>query len=562
VADLAVTRAIVLNAAARTHPGRVRLNNEDLPVLDAARGIFGVIDGVGGQAGGEVAAATARDVILQRLARPVGTPAERVREAIAIANNEIYRRAAGSAELAGMGCVITLAVVADGRLTIGHVGDTRLYKISAGGFRKVTPDHSPVGEREDAGELPEPEAMRHPRRHEVFRDVGTVYRDKDEQEFVDVIEEPLEADVAIVVCSDGLSDMLPGATIAHIARQHAGSPERVVEALVAAANDAGGRDNVTVVYAEMPLFAERLGRTPAPRPVTSEAAGLSPAPAPAGVESATAAGPGPLRRATRAILASRAMWFTLGTVAGVIGALSLTAYVATTQVRSAQTIVVAADGTAPFTTISAALASGRPGDVVRVEPGVYRERVELRDGPDLAARVPGTVTILHTGEPRSPALSLSGALNIRVTGIRIDAPTPADVAIAVSAQSAALELVEVAGQFRRAIDLSPASSVTLRGGRIAISGTLVTLSDDAHATFVNSVLVHTGTPGGAAVSTSPQAHLVLRGNVFAGFSADVIDGVSQARRAELLAGNLVVPAERPPAAGRGAARPRASGGGQ
>ena len=73
-----------------------------------------------------------------------------------------------------MGCVITLAIVADGRLTIGHVGDTRLYKIRPDGIRKLTRDHSPVGEREDAGELPEPEAMRHPRRHEVFRDVGTV----------------------------------------------------------------------------------------------------------------------------------------------------------------------------------------------------------------------------------------------------------------------------------------------------------------------------------------------------------------------------------------------------
>ena len=66
-------------------------------MLDAARGIFGVIDGVGGQAAGEVAAAMARDVILQRLARPLGTPAERVREAIAIANNEIFRRAASRA---------------------------------------------------------------------------------------------------------------------------------------------------------------------------------------------------------------------------------------------------------------------------------------------------------------------------------------------------------------------------------------------------------------------------------------------------------------------------------
>lgn len=559
MADLALTRGVVLNAAARTHPGRVRLNNEDLAVLDAARGIFGVIDGVGGQAGGEVAAATARDVILQRLARPVGTPAERVREAIAIANNEIYRRAAGSAELAGMGCVITLAVVTDGRLTIGHVGDTRLYKIRADDIRKLTPDHSPVGEREDAGELPEPEAMRHPRRHEVFRDVGTIYRDKDEQEFVDVIEAPLEPDEALLVCSDGLSDMLPGATIAHIARQHAGNPERVVEALVAAANDAGGRDNVTVVYAEMPLFAERLGRAPAARAAQTEMNHVPSAAEPAGADTTAATRPGRLRPAARAIVASRAMWFTLGTVAGVIGALSLTAYVATKQVRGPQTIVVATDGSAPFTTIGAAVASGRPGDVVRVEPGVYREHVVLHDGPDLSARVPGSVTILHAGDPAVAALSLSGP-NVRVTGIRIDSEGPADAAIRINAPSATLDLVEIAGQFRRAIDLSPASALTLRGGRIAIPGTLLTLADDGHATFVNSVLVQTGTTAGPAVSSNPLAHLVLRGNVFAGFNAEVISGVSPARRAELLAGNIVVPAERPAPARRGTTRPRASEG--
>jgi hypothetical protein len=197
-----------------------------------------------------------------------------------------------------------------------------------------------------------------------------------------------------------------------------------------------------------------------------------------------------------------------------------------------------------------------------VEPGVYREGVDLRDGPDLAARVPGSVTILHPGDPRVPALSLTGPSNVRVTGIRVDAESPADVAIRIGAPSATLELVEIAGQFRRAIDLSSASSVTLRGGRIAIPGTLLTLSDDGHATFVNSVLVNTGTAAAPAVSSNPLAHLVLRGNVFAGFSADVIDGVSPARRAELLAGNIVVPAERPAPAGRGAARPRASGGGR
>jgi serine/threonine protein phosphatase PrpC len=562
VAELRTVAAAVLNAAARTHPGRVRLNNEDLPVLDAARGVFGVIDGIGGQAGGEVAAATARDVILQRLARPLGTPAERVREAIAIANNEIYRRAAGSPELAGMGCVITLAIVSDGRLTIGHVGDTRLYKIRPEAIWKITHDHSPVGELEDSGGLPEPEAMRHPRRHEVFRDVGTVYRDKDEQEFVDVLEEPLEADAAILLCSDGLSDMLPGATIAHIVRQHAGSPERVVEALVAAANDAGGRDNVTVVYAEMPLFAERLGRAPDATLTPTEETVL----ARQGTDSeyapaVVAPTPGRVRRMVRAINASRATWFVAGALMGVVGALALAWYVATSQVRAPQTLVVSPDGTASYSRISQALADSRPGDVVRVEPGVYREYVELRSGADLVARVPGTVTIARPGGSNAPALVLTGQFNARVTGIRIESDTPVDVGVRVTAPSATLELVEIAGLMSRGIDLSPASAVTVRGSRFAIPGLALAVPDDTYATLVNSVVIRSGGTGGTALSVATSARVVLRGNVFSGYDGDVIEGVGAARRTDLLAGNVVVPPA-PPVPERPAPRGRGSRGGR
>lgn len=553
--------AAVASAAARTHPGRVRLNNEDLPVLDTARGVFGVIDGIGGQAGGEVAAATAKDVILQRLARPIGTAAERVREAIAIANNEIYRRAAGSAELAGMGCVVTLAIVADGRLTIGHVGDTRLYKIRQDSIRKLTRDHSPVGELEDAGELPEPEAMRHPRRHEVFRDIGTVYRDKDEQEFVDIIEEPLEADAAILLCSDGLSDMLPAATIAHIVRQHAGSPERVVEALVAAANDAGGRDNITVVYAEMPLLAERLGRSAESPLAVTEAIDAMPDAEAVRATPDAADHPRPagrLRRAARAINASRVVWFVAGAIGGVIGALALTAYVATTQVRAPQTLVVSLDGSAPYGTIAAALAASHPGDVVRLEPGVYREQVDVRSGADLVARVPGTVTIARPAGSALPALSLTGPFNVRVAGIRIDSDTAVEIGVRIAAPAATLELVEISGAIERAIDLSPGSTVTVRGSRIATPGLVLALPDDGYATLVNCVVIRSAAGGGPALSVGATARLVLRGNVFSGFPSEVIGGAGAARRNELLGGNIVVAAEPPPPAARPAARPRAS----
>jgi serine/threonine protein phosphatase PrpC len=533
------------------------LNNEDLPVMDAARGIFGVIDGIGGQAGGEVAAATAKDVILQRLARPLGTPAERVREAIAIANNEIHRRADESRELQGMACVITLAIVADGRVTIGHVGDSRLYKIRPAGLRKLTRDHSPVGEREDAGELSEVDAMQHPRRHEIYRDVGSIYRDKDEQAFVDVVEEVLEQDSALLLCSDGLTDMLPASTIAHIVTQHAGSPERVVERLVAAANDAGGRDNVTVVYAEMPGFAPAAGG------VLEDLAPTEPLPdetrsAPAPESGSTDSAGGAAGRLAHAIVKSRVTWFTLGLLAGVVGALTLTLYVARMQVRAAQTLVVAADGSATHRTIGAAMDAARPGDVVRVEPGTYVESVHVRDGIDLLARVPDTVTIRRpaAADATTPVLAITGALNVRISGIRVEAPpdSASDVGIRVACPAATLELVEIGGAIRQALGLAQASSITVRGSRVTVTGTLIAVPEEGHATFINNVIAHTGAGTGAAITATPSAHLVLRGNVFIGYGTQIVSGLVEARRQELLAGNAIVAADA--GGGRGADRRR------
>ena len=543
-----------LRAAARTDPGRVRLNNEDLPLIDAARGIFGVIDGIGGQAGGEVAAATARDVILQRLARPLGTPAERVREAIAIANNEINRRAGESSELRGMACVITLALVSDGAVTIGHVGDSRLYKIRPDGLRKLTRDHSPVGEREDAGELSEVEAMHHPRRNEVFRDVGSIYRDKDEQEFVDVLHEPLELDSAILLCSDGLTDMLPASTILHTVRQHAGNPEAVVDALVASANAAGGRDNVTVVYAEMPRFAAGLGNGSAvastePLPGTG-----TPDPhADAVVHSDPREMDGGLGRFWRAVFSSRTTWFVIGALLGVVGALGLAVWWDRTQNIERQVLVVGTGATPPFATIAGAMAQARPGDTIRVEPGLYRELVHVRDGINLAARLPGTVTIARPVGSRAaiPGLLITGEEPVRVSGIRFDSTPdlPADVGVRLMAP-ATLDLVEVSGSARQAIAVSTGASLTLLGSRIEVTGGVLSVPEGGQATLLNNVVARTSSGWGAApavshaIAATPASALTLQGNVFMGYGVEIVGGVSEARRKELLAGNTVVAATR------------------
>ena len=140
--------------------------------MDAERGVYGVIDGIGGQAAGELAAAIAHDVILQRVARPLGTPAERVREAIAIANNEIFRRASECPDLSGMTCVVTLAVVDDRTLTIGHVGDSRLYLLRGGEIRQITEDHSWVAEHVRRGTMTPEEAEVSPHRNVITRSLG------------------------------------------------------------------------------------------------------------------------------------------------------------------------------------------------------------------------------------------------------------------------------------------------------------------------------------------------------------------------------------------------------
>ena len=253
-----------LRAAGDSHPGLQRTENEDRFHYDPARGIFLVVDGVGGHAAGEQAAETAVDMLRARLERETGPVDDRIREAITIANNEIHKRASLRPEWKGMGCVLTVAVVSNGGVTIGHVGDTRLYKLRQGEIVKVTRDHSPVGEREDAHELSEAQAMAHPRRNEVYRDVGAEPHEPSDAEFIDILQVPFEPDAALLLCSDGLTDTVSSATISQVVGAHAGQPYEVVRALIDAANDAGGKDNVTVVYAEGAQFANGSGAVAGP----------------------------------------------------------------------------------------------------------------------------------------------------------------------------------------------------------------------------------------------------------------------------------------------------------
>jgi PPM family protein phosphatase len=270
-----------LSTGAATDTGLLRDRNEDRYFLDPGHGVFLVVDGVGGQAAGELAAQTAVEAIRESLAatllgessRPGGLSHEdRIRAAIAQANNRIFELARHNTGLIGMACVLTLAVVEDGRITIGHVGDSRLYLIWKGALRKLTSDHSPVGEGEDSGELTEAEAMLHPRRNEVFRDVGSRLREPADREFIEIRKCRFRPDAAILLCSDGLTDQLTSAQVRDIVERYDGDAARTAASLVEAANAAGGKDNTTALFVAGPEFRSRTGAT---RPRFSTTRGLS-----------------------------------------------------------------------------------------------------------------------------------------------------------------------------------------------------------------------------------------------------------------------------------------------
>ena len=129
-------------------------------------------------------------------------------------------------------------------------------------FSKITHDHSPVGEREDRGEITEDEAMRHARRNEIYRDVGSSERDPDDPGFIEIETFPMPSDGVLLLCSDGLTDLVAAPQSAPESSATRPDFDAAARALIAAANDAGGKDNITVVLVAGPEYGESTSRTP------------------------------------------------------------------------------------------------------------------------------------------------------------------------------------------------------------------------------------------------------------------------------------------------------------
>ena len=251
-----------LVVVARTHVGQVRAGNEDSFLVGehgATEGDdvawFAVADGMGGHQAGEVASATAVATLLAQLQR--GAPVE---TAVARANTEVFTRADRDPDLRGMGTTLTAAVFGEGHLRLGHVGDSRAYLWRDGNFRQLTTDHSLVAELIALGELTPAEAEVDPRRSMITRALGI-----GAEVAVDALDVALEPDDRILLCSDGLTTMVRDDDIAEVLRRHR-DPARVADVLVAAANAAGGEDNVTVVIADVVADAAEIPATGATEP--------------------------------------------------------------------------------------------------------------------------------------------------------------------------------------------------------------------------------------------------------------------------------------------------------
>lgn len=238
-----------------TDRGKIRDNNEDTFIAEKIAGgkliAACVIDGVGGYEGGEVAARIARECIAEHLQNPGGNISESLQRAVITSNERIYSENQQRNQQQPMACVLTLAVadVEGNQFHYAHVGDTRLYLLRDDTLVKVTRDHSFVGFLEDSGRLSEEEAMRHPKRNEINKALGF---DPQIQAYADYIEtgsSPFLPGDLLLLCSDGLTDMVNASDITAILTSN-GSLEEKGAALVIAANEAGGKDNITVVLAQ------------------------------------------------------------------------------------------------------------------------------------------------------------------------------------------------------------------------------------------------------------------------------------------------------------------------
>jgi protein phosphatase len=247
-----------------TDTGRARRNNEDAVALDDAGRIAVLADGMGGYNAGEVASNMAAERVRAELGKRLrgygAHPSETeiktaMLDAIDIANREVYDAAISNAEYQGMGTTLVVAIFRDDRVWIGHIGDSRAYRYRGGALEQLTRDHSLLQEQIDAGLITAEQASYSMHKNLVTRAVGV-----DELVDLEIHDHGVEPGDVLLMCSDGLSDMLTDDQMAQLLRTNDSLPAAGAM-LVQAANAAGGRDNIAVILARAKPGSGGFGRS-------------------------------------------------------------------------------------------------------------------------------------------------------------------------------------------------------------------------------------------------------------------------------------------------------------
>ena len=229
-----------------TDPGKVRKNNEDSLLVGEGREetLFAVADGIGGFEAGEVASSIATEALKEL------EPSTPLKDAIREANRRILAAARGDEKLSGMGTTVVAMRFGGTReepaAEISHVGDSRAYLLRGGDLKPVTEDHSLVAELVRSGDLTRAQASEHPQKNLITRALGA-----EEEVEVDTAVLPIGPGDRLLLCSDGLSDMIPENNMLDLLTSYPENTEKTVQALVQAALDAGGADNITVVVVDV-----------------------------------------------------------------------------------------------------------------------------------------------------------------------------------------------------------------------------------------------------------------------------------------------------------------------
>lgn len=235
-----------------TDTGKVRTNNEDTFIAQRIEGtdyiLACVIDGVGGYTGGEVAADIAKKAVLSLMDKPAGDLSLLMQAVFAEANDQILAAKKLNKEYEDMACVmtLTLADLKNNQFYYAHVGDTRLYLLRDGTLIKISKDQSFVGFMEDSGRLTEEQAMQHPKRNEINKALGFAGNISSQEDYVETGQSPFLPGDLILLCSDGLSDMVNKQGIIDALIQN-NNLEQKGKQLINVANTNGGLDNITAV---------------------------------------------------------------------------------------------------------------------------------------------------------------------------------------------------------------------------------------------------------------------------------------------------------------------------